>query len=237
MLTPIQMRAAMALCGLLALSACGSAALVRQPPTPTPVFHTTEEADLALKEATRERAAAEAHYQESERACYQRFFVNNCIDDAKELQRATLVRLRAIEVEAGRYQREAAVNARDQSLAEAALRAEQDAVKRSEQAATTTPVVPAPEAPRAARHAAVDPEAAYAKKLAANKAKEAAGAKQRAANAAAYQQKQLDAQQHQRDVAARKAAREAASAASAASSASGKASAGNKASAPAASTN
>ncbi len=233
MFTPISMRATVALCCLLALSACGTSALVRQPAVPVPVFHTTAEADQALMDATRERAAAEARYLESERACYQRFFVNNCIDDAKELQRATLIRVRAIEVEAGRYQREAAVIERDKELAEAAVRAEQDAARRAEQAAKTPAPEPVAEAPRAARHAPVDREAEYAKKLAGNKAKEAAGAKQRAANAAAFKQKQIDAEQHQRDVAARKAERAAASAASASGKASSKVSASAKASASA----
>ena len=84
---------------------------------------TMAEADAKLKQVASERAAAESAYAARELVCYDRFFVNNCLDKAKETRRMTLVRLRAIEAEASHFQRAESVRLRDADLA----RTQQDA--------------------------------------------------------------------------------------------------------------
>ncbi|MCL1860161.1 MAG: hypothetical protein FWG52_01320 [Proteobacteria bacterium] len=46
------------------------------------------------------RKQAETHYQAAEAACYKRFFVNSCIDDAKAEHLVTIRRARELEAEA-----------------------------------------------------------------------------------------------------------------------------------------
>src|SRR5689334_5462322 len=57
-------------------------------------------ADQALAEAGQERAAIEARFELDERACYPKFFVTLCVDDAKERRRVALAQVHAVEVEA-----------------------------------------------------------------------------------------------------------------------------------------
>ena len=100
MMARIKLGAALA-CALL-LSACAvqnKAAMdeVGMPQVPPTV--TMAEADAKLKQVSSERAAAESAYAARELVCYDRFFVNNCLDKAKETRRITLMRLRAIEAD------------------------------------------------------------------------------------------------------------------------------------------
>lgn len=88
-------------------------------PVAEPVIHSVPEADRMEANAARERARAEAQFQQSEELCYHKFFVNNCLDDAREVRRAALAPVRAAEVAAARYKREASVQQRDRELAEA----------------------------------------------------------------------------------------------------------------------
>ena len=80
--------------------------------------HSVTEADARLAGVARQRAAVEAKFSDSERSCYTQFFVNHCLDQAKEKRRAALTSLRAIEVEASHFKRADAVAKRDQVLAE-----------------------------------------------------------------------------------------------------------------------
>jgi hypothetical protein len=142
---------------LLACLAClgGCGVLVKPDVVPAPpLLHSVEQADRALFDAAAERARAEAMYLQGEQVCYQKFFVNSCLDDAKEARRAVLMRLRVVEVEAGRYKREAALQQRDRELAEAEARYQAKLAREAAEAATgkaaevaePVPAAPAPKA-------------------------------------------------------------------------------------------
>ena len=77
------------------------------------------QADERIAAVAAERAAIEARYAEREAVCYDKFFVNNCLDDAKELRRSALAAQRMIEVEAEHFKRKNTVEQRDRAMAEA----------------------------------------------------------------------------------------------------------------------
>ncbi len=105
---------------LVGLSGC-SVLQPRDAPVIEPVIHSVAEADKAEADAAVNRARAEATFVDSELLCYQKFFVNACLDDAREVRRTALAPVRAAEVVAARFKREASVQQRDRELAEAEL--------------------------------------------------------------------------------------------------------------------
>ncbi|HEU4850775.1 MAG TPA: hypothetical protein VFT37_01320, partial [Telluria sp.] len=97
---------------LLALALLSGCASYLRAPADTPVVAapaSVAAADAALAKAKADRVAIEAAYARSEALCYERFFVNNCLDKAKETRRVGLVGVRAVEVEMERYKRQVAV--------------------------------------------------------------------------------------------------------------------------------
>ncbi|XYJ11947.1 hypothetical protein ACSUZJ_08115 [Telluria sp. B2] len=194
------------------LAACASE---RQAPPPAPASPTTSvaQADERLAAVAAERAAIEARYAEREAVCYEKFFVNNCLDEAKERRRIALAVQRAIEIEAEYFKRKNRVEERDRAMAaaeaeyqaeEARMAAEPSAPPKAPN--VTPPPRPSPVAQRMARHKERTQQAA---------AKEAAEAPKRAANAAAYEERRRKSEERQREVAERKAEREAKQAAKA----------------------
>jgi hypothetical protein len=192
----------LALCLGAALAGCGS-----MPADPiVPAFATTRsvaEANARLAGVERERHAIEARYAERERVCYDKFFVNNCLDEAKERRRRSLAAQRAIEVEASHYLRQAKVVERDRAMAEeeARYKVEEEALARqAAPAPREVTEIPAPRpsqaASRAARHDAKARQAAE---------KERREAADRAENVAEYNQRKAAAEERQRIVAKRKA--------------------------------
>ena len=162
------------------------------------------QADARLAEVASARAGVEAQFAAREQRCSDKFFVNHCLDQAKDERRAALSRLRATEIEARHFKRLDAVKQRDLALADknAATDAAADAATDAAAAAPPRPApdIAAPPAPR------IDP----ARRLAQQQAKEArqqaqhaAEAGKRAANVAAYEQKQRASEQRQREVAAK----------------------------------
>ena len=169
-----------------------------------PTLESLEQAERALSGVAAERALIEARHADSERECYAKFFVNNCRDVADETRRTGLIRVRAIEVQADRFKRQAQVDERDRELA---LAQEQTRMEQAERAARP-PKPPRPEiqdAPHSAPHAPVDKVAQQAARIEQRAAREAAETGQRAANVAAFEQKQRDSAERERAVAARKA--------------------------------
>jgi hypothetical protein len=161
------------------------------------------QANQRLAAVARERAAIEARFAERERVCYDKFFVNHCLDEAKERRRSALAAQRAIEIEASHYLREAKVEERERAMAEAeaqykveeeALATRPAPVPRS--VTETPPPRPSQATGRIARHNAKVQEAA---------AKEQAEAAKRAANVEAYNKRKAEAEERQRIVAKRKA--------------------------------
>ncbi|KAB8042489.1 hypothetical protein [Janthinobacterium aquaticum] len=203
----------------LLLSACAHQAVhldeVGAPQVP--LTTSVEEADAKLKVAASEREAAEATFAAREQECYTRFFVNNCLDKAKEQRRVTLVRLRAVEAEANHFKRAESVRLRDLELARTQEDARVDLEQRT--AATPTPlkVVTPPSQPAApAGKSLAQRQAEHDAKLKKEAAQEAADAPRRTASEADFARKQAEAAKRQARVAQRLAERQADAAAKAA---------------------
>jgi len=64
------------------------------------VPHPGERIQQLRSEAGNLRTQAETDYQAAETACYKRFFVNSCIEDAKSKRLAAIYRARGLETEA-----------------------------------------------------------------------------------------------------------------------------------------
>lgn len=172
-----------------------------------PPTHSVEQADARLADVARNRAAMEAEFRASEKVCSTRFFVNNCLDQAKEKRRITQAGLRAVEVEANYFKRKFAVDQRDRELAERVTKDEAEMARRVE-----TPPVPHTEraAPRppAKGPSLEQRQAAHDARVTAQQAKEAAEAPKRAKSEAAFEKKKADAAKRQAEVAAKKTAKE-----------------------------
>jgi hypothetical protein len=184
------------------LAACASPDVVPHEVPPPPVTSAAQ-ADQQLAAVARERAAIEARFAEREHVCYDKFFVNNCLDEAKERRRSALAAQRAIEVQADRYKRQAAVEERDHNLAEADRR-----FKEQEARLATEPPKPAPEpapVPPPRKATVPDRVAQRDARLRAQKQEEAANAGKRAQSVRDYEARKAQSEERQRKVAERKA--------------------------------
>ena len=189
----------MALCAAV-LSGCATMLL---PPNISPVVTSSRsvaDADAKLAGVVTERARLEAEFAASEQVCYSKFFVNNCLDKAKEKRRSALVTLSAVEVEAEYYKRKAGVDERDREVATAVRQFE--ASERARAAApapapreAAEPMPKAPKASLAARRSARD--GAAARRAAADLAE----APRRAASAKAFEERRVASEQRQKRVA------------------------------------
>lgn len=77
-------------------------------------FQSVEVADQALVEVRAERAANRVHFLEQKRACYERFFVNRCLDEVSERERLAEDLLHQVEIEANAFKRRNKVERRDE---------------------------------------------------------------------------------------------------------------------------
>jgi len=202
-----EMIAVAALAALAALAAPVQAQTPSQPAAPgDQLTHSVEQANATLQQVAKDRAAVHEEFAASERVCYDKFFVNHCLDKAKEKRRAALAKLRATEVEAEHFKRADSVEKRDADLA---VRARKDAEEEAQRAA-----MPPKEAkvvddtPRVAPNAGkpvVDREAEHAAKVQRQAAQDAADAGNRAANVAAFEKKQAESEKRKAQVAKKKA--------------------------------
>lgn len=200
----------MAMAVLLTLAGAASAQDIGRPvlhEPAVPLTHSVEQADARLAEVAAARAKVNQEFAEAEQVCNAKFFVNHCLDEAKEKRRLALAGLRAVEVEANRYKRQAAVDKRDAELAE---RLKKDAEEEARRAA-------APQKPQV-EHAAAGPtakpgpsaqqrQAEHDAKERRRQAQEAADAPKRAENVAAFEKKQAESEQRRARVAERMAER------------------------------
>jgi colicin import membrane protein len=193
----------------LALGACALGAGAQdfgQPVVGAPIVpptHSVEQADAKLAEVATRRAAAEAAFAEREQVCYARFFVNRCLDKAKEARRGVLAELRAIDAEASRFKRAESVGRRDQALADAQKTAQDTAIARAAAPPKRLPVAADPVRAPAAGKTPAQRQGEYDAKVQGQAARDAAEAAGRAANVAKYDAKQLEAAERQRKVAAK----------------------------------
>jgi len=187
------------------LAACSSQELVPVE-TPPPATTSAAQAEERLAAVAKERAAIEARYADREATCYDKFFVNRCLDEAREVRRAALVTQNAIEIEAAHYLRRLKVEERDKAIAEseAAYQAEEAALAANPPSTKTAEgaALPPPRKPGEARARSNQ----RAQDNAANAEKSAA---ERAANVAAYEERRRKSEERQKEVARRVAEREA----------------------------
>jgi hypothetical protein len=184
------------------LAACASQDVVPREVPPPPVTSVAQ-ADQQLAAVALERKAIEARFAEREHVCYDKFFVNNCLDEAKERRRSALAAQRAIEVQAERFKRQAIVEERDRNLAEAERR-----FKEQEARLAAEPPRPAPEpmpVPPPRKPTAPQRVAERDARLRAQQQQEAANAGKREQNVRDYEARKAQSEERQRKVAERKA--------------------------------
>jgi len=161
------------------------------------------QADAALVKVARDRAAVNEEFAASERECSTKFFVNNCLDKAKEKRRVALAAVRAAEVDAQHFKRADSVAKRDAELAERARKDEEENALRAAQ-----PPKPQheekepPKAPTGVRVA--DREAEHEAKLKRLEQQDAAAVGKRAANVEAFEKKKAESERRQAEVARKK---------------------------------
>jgi hypothetical protein len=173
-----------------------------------PQTHSVEQADARLLQVKKDREAVEAQFAASEQRCYEKFFVNHCLDKAKEERRMRLAELRSVEVEASAYKRRQSVEQRDRELED---RAQKDAAEAAYNAANPKPPAADPGSKPAPKPAAVSPaqrQAEHEARERARAAKAAQEAPQRAAKAAAFERKKAAAAKRQAEIQAKLAEKE-----------------------------
>lgn len=177
-----------------------AAAAPRVPPS-----QSVEQANATLERVAKGRAAVNDEFTSSERVCYAKFFVNNCLDKAKEKRRVELAGWRALEVEAEHFKRAASVEKRDADLAERARKDAEDQAAR----AALPPKEPKvaddkPHATPASGPSVAQREAEHEARLKREQAQDAADAGKRAANVEAFERKKADSVRRQADVVKKK---------------------------------
>lgn len=182
------------------LSGCATMLL---PPNISPVVTTSRsvaDADAKLAAAVKERASVEAEFAASEQVCYSKFFVNNCLDKAKEKRRSALVALSAIEVEAEYFKRKAGVDERDREVEKAVRQFEASEVARAAapEPAPREVAEPMPKAPKASLAARRSERESKAARRA---AMEQAEAPRRAASVKEFEERRIASEQRQKRVA------------------------------------
>ena len=197
----------LALLALALLSGCSSVLRAPADSYDVPAPASVAQAEAALAKAQADRIALEAEYAASEARCYERFFVNRCLDEAKEKRRQGLVVVRAIEVAMERYRRQAAVDQRDRELARAEAEFQAEEAARAAAAPPTRTVAPEPAPSAPSGISLAERRARHAAKLRQAEAKEKAEAPKRAEKAAAYARKKEKSERRQAEIAAKQAAK------------------------------
>jgi hypothetical protein len=197
----------MAACLALLLAGCGTAPPVGPVLPAVPKVGSTKEADAVLADVNKARAAIEQRYAAEERICYQKFFVNTCLDKAKEVRRAALAYEQARQVDAEHFIRADRAAKRDAELAAAQKTfAEEEARVAAENlvpaAPREVPPLPPPRPPR-------DRPAERAARVARQAEQDRAAEAQSAANVAEFARRKGESEERQRRVTERVAERNA----------------------------
>jgi len=188
----------------LLLAACGTAPVVDPDPIVTP-SRTVEQANLNIVGAAAEEERIEDRFYDRQIACYKRFFVNNCLDAAKEERRRALTVTTARDNEAQHFLRQHALDERDAEIA----KNEKDFAEKEAKLAVMPPREPktVTAVPPPKPSTVPERKARQAAREASDAARTQAEAGKRAASVADAAQRQADAAQRQKDVVKRKADR------------------------------
>jgi len=187
---------------------------------PAASIDSTEAADIVLDAASKEHAKLDYDYIDDQRACYSKFFVSYCLDNAKDHHRILSKQVREVEAVANVYKRQTKADERDKSLNEQRIKDEQDAGRRLQDQQSKAAATARQLQDSAVKQQTVntreslsvghenDRVALHDAKIRADDAAEAAKAPQRVANEQAYKEKVKAAEVHRLDVEAKKAAKE-----------------------------
>ncbi|WP_366004584.1 hypothetical protein [Herbaspirillum sp.] len=180
-----------------------------------------EVAQKALAEADEDRNALAIRYIIDQRACYKKFLVSSCLEEARERKRVAESNIKQVEIEANTYQRQANVDERDQALAEQRKQDQADAARRlqeqQQKEADSARKVQESDAKREQVQQRIDQGQGqspdyrireHEAKVREQQAEDAARAPERAANAAAREQRIKDAEAHRQEVERKKAENE-----------------------------
>ena len=85
---------------------------------PTERIVSVEQADAVLELVTLSRAQIDWRYRQKEQICYDKFFVNKCLLEAKDERRVDLARVKKSDVEANYFKRKDNVEQMDKALEE-----------------------------------------------------------------------------------------------------------------------
>lgn len=183
---------------------CGTAPVSDPEPIIGP-SRTVEQAKAHITEAATEEARIENEYLAQQLVCYKRFFVNDCLDAAKEERRIALNVTTAKDNEAQHFLRQNALDVRDAEIAKAeadfaAKDANMAIMPPREPRTVTAPPPPKPSTVPQRRARQAEREQAAA-------ARTQAEAGKRAASVADFEKRKAESAQRQKDVATRKAER------------------------------
>jgi membrane protein involved in colicin uptake len=174
-------------------------------------------ADAALAATSKEHDRIDIQLIRDQRVCYKKFFVSSCLEKVRDQHRAETKKIKNIEIEANTYLRQARADDRDQALADQRAQELADAPRRAEEqkknALANAQKIEeskqrSAEADARAQAPTTSPDqriAEHEKKMQQVRAQQEADAKMHDANVAAYQKKVKDAQDRQKEVAAKKA--------------------------------
>ncbi|HEV2612363.1 MAG TPA: hypothetical protein VGU61_19025 [Noviherbaspirillum sp.] len=180
---------------------------------PSGSIKSLDAADRALQEASQERARIQERFISEEQACFGLFFANACRDKAAERRRVALSAARAVEVQANAFKRKARVAERDKVLEEKSA-AQQMEIHRPTppDGALVDVAIPPSETTAQPSVDSVDKrgdgEAAVQRSSTPTRAKMTHG-EDRSRQIAAYEKKVREAEEHKREVAQRKAEKQA----------------------------
>src|SRR5205085_1876339 len=110
--------------------ACGTAP-AQQAQQAQPTYSSPEQAQQAIDQAVRERAALEERSVREQRLCYDKFLTTACLDRVRERRRVGMANLRDTEVAARAWLRKDKADRRDVALEEKRVADERDALERA----------------------------------------------------------------------------------------------------------
>lgn len=217
---------AAALVLFIAATLCGCALLsaepveVAPPPSglqlvyPAGSIATVQRADEALRDASASRLVIEQQFRNDQIVCFKKFFVSDCNDAAKERHRVARAETREVEVEADFVKRRDRAEQRDKSIAERGAQEAANAPQRLKETESREKTVidkagqradnEAKAAQAQQKEAGIDPQArqrGFDAKTAQQQTRIAADQARRAANAAAFDKKKIDALARQKQIA------------------------------------
>lgn len=95
--------------GLVLLALLSSSLVWAETPAPPeiPIPQTLEQADAQRERAKQLRDEAERNYESEQKACYKKFLVSGCLDEAKQRYTQSIIHARELDIPAREFQREA----------------------------------------------------------------------------------------------------------------------------------